>query len=140
MIGIARQGRRAGGFALVPALFLIVVVGLLAAMGLRMTMAQQQTVTAALQEARALAAARAGVDWQAYVALNGSGTCSGGTLNLTEAALAGYKVAVTCTATSFVDGGTTYYSYTIAATATSGTYGSPDFVQRVVRSTFTNEP
>ena len=104
MIGIARQGRRAGGFALVPALFLIVVVGLLAAMGLRMTMAQQQTVTAALQEARALAAARAGVDWQAYVALNGSGTCSGGTLNLTEAALAGYKVAVTCTATSFVDG------------------------------------
>jgi len=135
-----RFAPRSRGFALVPALFLIVVVALLAAVGLRSTMAQQQTVLAALQQARALAAARAGIDWQAYLALNGSGSCSGGTLSLTETALAGYQVVVTCTATAFVDGNNTYYSYTIASTATTGTYGTPDFVQRVVRSTFTNEP
>ena len=128
------------GFALVPALFLIVIVGFLAAAGLRMTMAQQQTVLVALQQARALAAARAGIDWQAYLALNGGGSCGGGSLTLSETALAGYQVVVTCVATSFVDGNNTYFSYTIASTATSGTYGTPDFVQRVVRASFTNEP
>jgi len=131
--------RRPRGFALVPALFLIVIVGALCAVGLRMTMAQQQTVISALQQARALAAARAGIDWQAYLAINSSGTCSGGTLNLAETALAGYTVVVTCTVNSFVDGSTTYYSYTIASTATTGVYGTSDFVQRVVRATFTNE-
>lgn len=131
------RGRASRGFALVPALFLIVVVGMLAALALRMTMAQQGTVILALQQARALAAARAGIDWAAYLALT-NGTCSGGTLNLTEAALAGYQVVVTCTATPYADGSSTFQSFTVAATATTGSYGSPDFVQRVVRATFTN--
>lgn len=128
--------RPSGGFALVPALFLIVIVGLLAAAALRLAVGQQQTVTIALQQARALAAARAGVDWAAYLALNGS--CAGGTLNLSEAALAGFTVVVTCTASAYTEGSNSYQSYAISATATQGAYGTPDFVQRVVRATFTN--
>jgi type II secretory pathway pseudopilin PulG len=58
----------------VPVVFLIVVVALLATIALRVSIGQQQTVTVALQQARALAAARAGIDWAAYRALNG--TCA----------------------------------------------------------------
>jgi MSHA biogenesis protein MshP len=126
------------GFALVPALFLIVVLAVLAAVAVRVSMAQQSTVTLALSQARALAAAEAGIDWGAYTALNG--TCQGATLSLTEAALAGFTVVVTCTATGFTEGSpsVTYQSYAINATASSGTYGTPDFVQRVVHATFTS--
>ncbi len=128
---------RRGGFALVPALFLIVVVAGLAAVALRMTLGQQQTATLALQQARALAAARAGVDWSAYRALHGQ--CANGTLNLSEAALNGFTVVVSCSATAYTDGGATYQSFLIAATASYGLYGGPDYVRRVVRATFTNE-
>jgi len=130
--------RRGAGFALVSALFLIVVVALLAAVAVRIGTAQQQTVSSALAEARALAAAEAGIDWGSYNALPPNGNCSGTTLNLTEGALNGYTVTVTCTATGFTEGGVPYQSYTIGASATFGTYGTPDFVQRVVRATFTS--
>ena len=128
--------RRGSGFALVPALFLIVVVGLLAVIAVRVTTAQQETVTLGLQQARALAAG-AGIDWAAYNALKGS--CAGGTLTLPGASLAGYTVVVTCVSTAFTDGGGSYQSYSIGATATFGNYGSADFSQRVVRATFTND-
>jgi len=136
------RSKRVRGFALVQALFLIVIVSLLAAVALRLSMGQQQTVTMALQQARALSAARSGIQWGAYNALKAVGaTCTGATLNLTEAALAGFTVVVTCAATPFTDGSAsaTYQSYLIAATATRGTFGSAEFVQRVVRATFTNE-
>jgi MSHA biogenesis protein MshP len=129
--------RRVRGFALVPALFLIVVVSLLAVIAVRITTAQQETVVLGLQQARALAAARAGVDWAAYNALNGN--CAGGTLNLSAASLAGYAVIVTCAATFYSDGNGSFQAYSITATATFGNYGSADFARRVMRATFTNE-
>jgi MSHA biogenesis protein MshP len=128
----------ARGFALVPALFLIVVIALLAAVAVRVTTAQQQTVSLALQQARALSAARAGIDWAAYNAIINN-SCAGGTLSLPAASLVGYTVAVTCTSTAYTVGSGSYFAYTIASTATYGTYGTSDFVQRVVRATFTNE-
>jgi MSHA biogenesis protein MshP len=127
----------AAGFALVPALFLMVVLGLLAVIGVRIGIGQQQTVTVGLLQARALAAARAGIEWGAYRALNG--TCTGSTtLSLTEAALGGYVVVVTCTATAFANGTATSHSYVINATATTGTYGQPGYVRRIVSGTFTD--
>jgi len=131
------RGHVLRGFALVPALFLIVVVGLLAVVAVRITTAQQQTVVLGLQQARALAAARAGIDWAAYNALHGN--CAGGTLNLAAASLAGYTVIVTCAATAYSDGSGSFQAYSITATATFGNYGSADFARRVMRATFTNE-
>jgi MSHA biogenesis protein MshP len=137
-----RRQRRSGrapvrGFALVPALFLMVVLGLLAVIGVRVGVGQQQTVTMSLLQARALAAARAGIEWGAYRALNGS--CAGSTtLNLTEASLNGFAVVVTCAATSFPNGSATGHSYSIAATATTGTYGQPGYTRRMMSGTFTD--
>ncbi|MGC2029295.1 MAG: hypothetical protein WA642_04705 [Steroidobacteraceae bacterium] len=125
------------GFALIPALFLIVVLGALALVAIRVGSGQQQTVIMALEETRALAAAQAGIEWGAYQ--SGSGSCAASTtLTLTEAALNGFTVVVSCAATTFVNGATTSTSYVLKSTATTGTYGQPGYVHRVVSGTFTN--
>jgi MSHA biogenesis protein MshP len=127
----------ARGFALVPALFLVVVLGAMAVVAVRVGSGQQHTVTMGLVQARALAAARTGVEWGAYRALNGS-CVSSSTLNLTETAATGFAVVVTCAATNFSNGAATNNSYVIRATATAGTYGQPSYVRRVVSATFTD--
>lgn len=125
------------GFALVPALFLLVVLGVLAVAAIRIGAGEQQAVTMSLMQARALAAARAGIEWGGYQALAGSCAAST-TLNLNEAALKGFGVIVTCSATSFANGAATNTSYVLSSTATSGTYGQPGYVRRVVSATFTD--
>ncbi len=136
--GSAALARSCGrGFALVPALFLVVVLGALALVAIRVGTGQQHAVTMGLLQARAMAAARTGVEWGAYRALNGSCAAST-TLNLTEAALNGYVVVVRCGSTTFANGAATSHSYTINSTATSGTYGQPMYVRRVFSSTFTD--
>jgi MSHA biogenesis protein MshP len=133
----ARTVRPGAGFALVPALFLMVVLATLAVVAVRIGTGQQQTVTMNLLEGRALAAARAGIEWGAYRALNGS--CAASTaLSLTEAALNGFAVVVSCAATTFTNGTGTSSAFVIGATATTGTYGQPGYVRRVVSATFTN--
>jgi MSHA biogenesis protein MshP len=130
-------GAAPGGFALVPALFLMVVLGLLAVVGVRVGIGQQQTVTMSLMQARALAAARAGVEWAAYLARKGNSVCSPTTtLALTETSLTGFTVVVTCASTLFTDGSA--HSYAVVATATTGSYGQPGYVRRVMSATFTD--
>ena len=137
-----QRGTRAkgGGFALVPALFLIVVLGALGAVAVRLGNGEQHAVTMGLVQARALAAARAGVEWGAYQALtNPLHSCAASTtLSLTEGSLNGFSVVVSCSATSFANGSATNTSYSILAAATAGTYGQPGYVKRVVSSTFTD--
>jgi len=138
--------RQMSGFALIPALFLIVVLGALAVVAIRVGTGQQQAVTMSLLQARALSAAQTGIEWGAYKALGGgcnvSGTCScvaSTTLTLTEAALNGFSVIVTCAAVtiSTVPAPPTI-SYVLNSSATSGLYGQPGYVRRVVSGTYTN--
>ena len=129
--------RSVRGFALIPALFLIVVLGALAVVAIRVGTGQQHAVTMSLQEARALAAARAGIEWGVYRALNGS-CAANSTLSLSEAALNGFTVVVGCTATTYSSGAATNFSYVINASATGGIYGKPAYVHRVVSGTFTD--
>lgn len=132
-----KHATRQSGFALVPAIFLIVVLSALAAWAVRLNTQQQQTVSLAVLGARALAAANAGAEWGAYRAVNG--TCKDGDLQLTEGALAGFKVAVSCTATAVAEGESPVNTYVLDAVATAGTYGGPEFVQRHVRVTLAAE-
>jgi MSHA biogenesis protein MshP len=135
--------RQQPGFALIPALFLIVVLGALAVVAIRVGTGQLQTVTMSLQQARALSAAQTGIEWGAYKALGGgcnaSGTCScvaSTTLTLTEAALKGFSVIVTCT--DVTPPGATNKYYVLNSLATAGLYGQPGYVRRVVSGTYTN--
>jgi MSHA biogenesis protein MshP len=138
--------RQMSGFALIPALFLIVVLGVLAVVAIRVGTGQQQTVTMSLLQARALSAAQTGIEWGAYKALGGgcvaSATCScvaSTTLTLTEAALKGFSVIVTCAAVTFSTGAATpNKSYVLNSAATSGLYGQPGYVRRIVSGTYTD--
>jgi MSHA biogenesis protein MshP len=140
------MNRLQSGFALIPALFLIVVLGALAVVAIRVGTGQQQAVTMSLLQARALSAAQTGIEWGAYKALGGgcvvSGTCScvaSTTLTLTEAALNGFSVIVTCAAVSFSTGAPTpNKSYVLNSAATSGLYGQPGYVRRIVSGTYTD--
>ena len=136
----AQAANQSRGFALVPALFLVVVLGALGIVAVRVGSGQQQAVTMGLMQARAMAAARAGVEWGAYQALKqpGSSCAASTTLSLTEASLNGFAVTVTCAATLFTNGASSSNSYVIRAVASSGSYGQPGYVRRVVSSTFTD--
>jgi MSHA biogenesis protein MshP len=134
----ARSVARARGFALVPALFLIVVVGLLSAVAVRLALGQSETVALGLAQARALAAARAGIELGAYRALNG--TCGPTSLSLGEGSLAGFTVQVTCIAVMFTEDTSNRQAYALAATAVWGSYGQPGYVRRVVRASFSDAP
>ena len=119
------------------ALFLIVVLASLAAVAVRISSVQQQTVVLAMQSSRAYAAARAGVEWAAYQAL-ANGTCGNVTLALTEAGLSGYSVDTVCTSTSHNEGSDVTTVYRIEAFARAGAYGTPDYVSRRIRATVTD--
>ena len=129
---------RQSGFALIPALFLIVVLGALAVVAIRVGTGQQQTVTMSLLQARALSAAQTGIEWGAYQALKGGSCVASTTLTLTEAALKGFSVIVTCAAATFSSGAATNTSYVLNSAAISGLYGQPGYVRRVVSGTYTN--
>jgi len=141
----APKNGQQSGFALIPALFLIVVLGALAAVAIRVGIGQQQGVTMSLQQARALSAAQTGIEWGAYEAL-GAGCVPGSTckcaastaLTLTDAALKGFTVIVTCGAVTFSTGAATNWSYVLNSAATLGLYGQPGYVRRVVSGTYSN--
>lgn len=125
------------GFSLVPALFLLVVLAALGIVAVRLTGVQQQTVVLAMQSGRAYSAARSGINWSAYQALV-NGSCGSSTITLTEAGLAGFSVDTNCSSTTHTEGPNTVSVYVIDAFAWSGTYGTPDYVSRRIRSTVTD--
>ena len=131
--------RHARGFSLVAVLFLIVVIAALGAFAVRIGAGQQQTVNLALLGARALAAANSGVEWGANQAVK-YGSCAGTTLNLSEAALSGFTVTVTCASSAHAEGGSTVTVFRINARAQAGTYGTPDYVSRQVFATYSSAP
>ena len=131
--------RRQQGFALIAAIFLIVVLALLGMFIVRISAVQNQTVNIALLGARAFEAARTGIEWGAFQAID-SAACTTTTLNLTEGGLDGFDVDVTCTSSTHTETGNTYNVYIIDVEAIAGSYGTPDYVSRRMQATVTDAP
>jgi MSHA biogenesis protein MshP len=126
-----------GGFSLVSAIFLLVVLAGLGVVAVRLNVVQQQTTTAELRGAQAFHAAKSGAAWAAYRALN-AGVCATSTLNLTEGATAGFAVTVQCSQTSYVEGTSTIRVFVFDVRAVGGVYGGPDYVSRRLQSKITD--
>ena len=124
---------RSSGFSLVPALFLLVVLGVLGAVAVRVNMIEQQTVVLTMQSSRALAAARSGIERAAYLATN-SGICSASTFSIGEGGLTGFTISTSCSATTHSEGPDTVTVYRLEAFSWSGAYGSPSYVSRRIRA------
>ena len=111
--------RRARGFALVLALFLIVSLAAIGAYLLSVSNVQVETGVMDEQGARAYQAARAGLDWGAYRVLI-NGICPAGTTTIPLAS--GFHAEVTCTEYGpESEGGTSVSTYRIVSTGCNAT-------------------
>ena len=121
------------GFAMVSAIFLMVVLALLGGLMVTMSNTQQIGATRDVLGTRAYYAARAGLEWGLYQATQ-SGAC--GTSALPGAVAAtGFSVQVTCVDSGqFDEGGTPFHVYQITSTASTGTPGNHDHAERQLQA------
>lgn len=121
------------GFALVSALFLIVVLSALGAYLVNIVAVQHATPAMRVRAARADYAARSGMAWAVHRAID-TGTCADAAFDLGEGALRGFSVSVRCTASAHDLAGAAVPYYVIDVSAQSGSYGSADFVARSLQA------
>jgi MSHA biogenesis protein MshP len=122
------------GFAMVSAIFLMVVLGMLGALMVSMSNTQQISAVRDTLGTRAYYAARAGIEWGAYQALRNS-SCVGSTSPASLATATGFSVVVTCSASGPHDeGGASVTLYQITATASTGTLGRHDHAERQLQA------
>lgn len=152
-----RAARRAAGFLVIAAVFLIVVLAGLVAYMMTVSTTSQAASAADLNSSRAYQSARAGAEWAAYLILQTAGgantlrtQCETGTSTKTlplGSALAGFTVTVTCTSIQLTEGAGQVRSYTITSNACNepaagacpnGSTTSSTYVDREVTLTITD--
>lgn len=121
---------RQGGFGLVAAMFLIIIIALVIATMAHLATTQNATTSLAIQQARAHQAARAGLEYGVARVLAGQ-PCGAFDLD-------GFQVTVTCTAAAPIDlaeeGRTGVLLYSLSAQAEYGAPGEPDYAYRQMTS------
>jgi MSHA biogenesis protein MshP len=132
----ATASRHAGrGFALVSAIFILVVLALLGAMMVALSSTQHVGQARDLFGSRAYFAARAGIEWGVYAALRNNACAPSTTLPALAGSAAGFAVVVTCAVSGpFDEGGTQVRVYQLTATASRGAAGAPDQVERQLQA------
>jgi MSHA biogenesis protein MshP len=127
------------GFLLPAAIFILVILAGLGAYALNITSVQQSTSTQDVQGARAYQAARAGVEWAAYQVLApGTTALASCPPSPTTIAIDSFSVSVSCTqSASYFEQGTdhTIAMYDIISTASYGTAGTLNYIERQVEIT-----
>lgn len=117
--------RRQQGMSIVTAIFVLLMLSGLAAYVVSISTVQHASSAADLLGARALLAARSGLEWGTYQVLQnpGGGYCTGATdsASITDMAgmLAGFSATVACTRTAHAEAAaaTNVLMYTLIATA-----------------------
>lgn len=123
-----RPESRQGGFGLVAAMFVIIIIAAVIAVMARLAVTQNATNNMAIQQARAYQAAQAGLEYGIAQVLAGA-SCAGFALN-------GFSVSVACglatgsPMTVPEEGTTPVNFYSITATAEYGSPGTPDYAFR----------
>ncbi|MEW6164186.1 MAG: pilus assembly PilX N-terminal domain-containing protein [Pseudomonadota bacterium] len=103
------------GFAIVSAIFILVVLAALGAFILNVSSSQQIGSALDVQGARAYQAARAGIEWGLYRQLQAASCAAAASFAPAAATLAGFTITVNCAATADGSGGPTVYTLTSTA-------------------------
>lgn len=123
------------GFALVAALFVMVIIAVVVATMSRLSVTQNTSLDLSLQQARAYQAARAGLEWglhQLMAESNTTGVCPVGNPSMAGSDLSEFSVSLTCIklpcattscAQTYTEGTRSFNLYRLTATAANG---SPD--------------
>ncbi len=136
-----KSPRRASGFSLVTAIFLLVVIAALVVYMTNIAVVQHTTAAYGMQGARATQAARSGIDWGIHQAIV-NGACAASS-SFTDPAFAGFSIEVQCGQTTHTEGSApagTIVTYRLLAIARSGSYGSLDYVQRQIQASVSLDP
>lgn len=142
------------GFGAMAVLVILVMLASMAAALFRLSSAQSLSVASQSELARALEAAKSGVQWGAYQALKGTWTaCASTSQTLDLRTTTNFYVTVTCSMNSYNEGETApgvakvVRLYAIGATACNGASAicpdatnsaSTGYVERELRATFKN--
>ncbi len=140
---------RTGGFSLISAIFLLVVVTLLGAYVVTLATSQHASEALDVEGARAYQAARAGVEWGAFEILQAPASafrtaCEGvGATYATPISqplgglagtLSGFAVDVQCGSAAAAEAGVSVRVYRLTVTASKGTLGSLFYVERQLQA------
>lgn len=131
--------RKSRGFSLVGAIFLLVVVATLGAYMVTIGGAQQQSTVLSLLGNRALSAAESGMQWAIADVLANDACFGAATFSVQGGAGSAYAVSVNCTQDTYTEGAA-YNLFRLSVTASRGSPGSPDYVERTLRAKVTAGP
>lgn len=125
--------RQSQGFILVTVLFLIAVLAVMAVVMSTTSSVQNFTTVYSLQQARALYAAKSGLEYgiQRAVIPPGAGVCTNGAITLPGI---DFIVTIDCTLKNENEAGNSINVFNISATATTGVLGNVGYVTRTVRT------
>jgi len=128
------------GFTLIAAIFLLVAVAGLVVFMTNIRVVQQTTLVYGIQGARAMQAARSGIEWGIHDAIV-NGSCAGSTsFTIARPTLDNFSVEVQCAATTHTEGVTAITTYQLTSIASGGVFGSLDYVQRHLQATVSLDP
>lgn len=137
---------RSAGMALMTAILLIVVLIGLGLAAMNLSNVQSDTTSKSYLSAQAYYGAKAGLDWGIQQAI-AAGTCAAPTvIPLTQQALSGVSVTVTCVAaaqgatTCGLSGTAACNTYYLTSSASTGTIGTASYAQRLMEATVSNIP
>ena len=126
---------RSSGFALVTAIFVLVVLALLGAAMVALSTTQHIGQARDLLGTRAYFAARAGLEWGVYQALRNASCAGSAALPALAGSAQGFAVQVQCNASGpFDEGGASVRVYQVTATASLGAAGGVDRVERQLQA------
>ncbi|MBX3675429.1 MAG: hypothetical protein KF853_00265 [Rhodocyclaceae bacterium] len=140
--GNLRGVRRQGGFSIVTAIFLIVVLAALGAFAVSMFRVQQTTAAYDELGVRGYQAAQAGIEWGAWQVLRNGGACAAATNLALPGSLSPFAVTVACASTAHTEAGNPVTIYQLTATACNQPAAGacpnpapgPDYVERQVQA------
>ncbi len=134
---MTRAPRTESGFVLPTAIFLLVVLAALATYMVSLSRTSHLSSALDVQGTRAYVAARAGIEWGAWQLLRNASCAAAHPPLVLAGTLAPFSVNVSCTLSgTYPDGADMVSVYQITATATSGTPGEVDYVERQIQASF----
>lgn len=140
---------RQSGFTLITAIFLLVVVATLSVYMLNLRSVQQATLVYGVQGARAMQAARTGIEWGIFQTIPKAGcpgtgcACPAASTNFTAQgpAIDAFRITVTCVRSAgHFEGLVEIATFRLTATAETGVYGTLDYVSRQLQATISESP
>jgi MSHA biogenesis protein MshP len=124
------KAQDSSGFSLISAIFLLVVIAALGTFAVTLSTSQQQSAALDVLGSRAYQAARAGIEWGAYQALQNNSCTNTSTLAPLPNTLANFNVRVDCTWTAASEASATVTMYQLTSTAKQGIPATPNYVER----------